>query len=229
MLLSEAGLRVSPHILVVRERRRPRRSRASQPRAIMRNQLTKARWRFDLKPSRFEVWNLAPAAMSPAPAAAATSAAAAAPAATPATTTTATATTATAAPPGYLFEAGDALLPVEQVERRETDVRHLLIVENHVVFGPVVVGLRDIGGGQCRRGCVSSQRKPQSDGTQRGRGSGLGRAVPSPSLFHPCHGRFPRYVTLLGSSRCSGYARTQYECEAALPVPWPENLFFDAA
>ena len=128
--------------------------------------------------------------MSPTLAAAATASAAAAPAATPATTT---ATTATATP-SCLLEAGGVVLLVEQMERGETDVGHLLVAKNEAVFGPVIVGLGDISGGQRRCGCAPSQRKPQSDGTQCRCGSGLGRAVLSPSLLYPCHGRFLRYV-----------------------------------
>lgn len=95
-------------------------------------------------------WNLAPAAMSPTPAAAATSAA---PAAMPTTPTAASATTATAAP-SYLLQTGGVVLAIEQMERGETDVGHLLIAENEAVCGPVVVRLRDISGGQCRCGCA---------------------------------------------------------------------------
>src|SRR6185437_5593845 len=92
-------------------------------------------------------WNSAPAAVSPAPAAAATTPPSAAPAATPAT---ATATTATANP-GDLLRGG-AVLPVEQMERGETDVAHLLFAENGLVPRPgqVVVGLRDVRGRQRR-------------------------------------------------------------------------------
>jgi hypothetical protein len=168
-----------------RPRRRTRRAPAGEFRAIVPcGDWTAVRPR-----------NSAPAAPSPTPAAAATSAApAAAPTtATAATATAATATTATAAP-SYLLQAGSALLPVEQMERGETDVGHLLIVQNEALFGPVVVRLRDISGGHCRCGCAPRQRKPQSDGTERRRGNGFGRAVLSPSLFPPCHGCFPRYV-----------------------------------
>jgi hypothetical protein len=134
--------------------------------------------------------NLAPAAPSPTPAAAAATSAAAASAATPTATTATTAT----ADPSYLLQASGPLLPIEQMERGETDVGHLLFAENEAVFGPVVVGLRDIGGRQSRCGCAPRQRKPQSDGTQGRHGSGFGRAVLSRSLLPPCHGRFLRYV-----------------------------------
>jgi hypothetical protein len=80
-------------------------------------------------------------------AAAATTTAAATPAATPTATAAATAPAATAAP-GHLLQTTRATeLPIEQMERGETDVGHFLIVENEAVFGRVVVGLRDIGGG----------------------------------------------------------------------------------
>jgi hypothetical protein len=141
--------------------------------------------------------NSAPAASSPTPAATATTSAAAASAATPTATTTTTAT----ADPSYL-EPGDAVLLVEQMERGKTDVCHLLLAENEALPGPghVIVRLRDLRSGQRRCECAPRQRKPKSSGkasgTQGRRGSGLGRASPSCSLFHPCHGRFPRYVLI---------------------------------
>jgi hypothetical protein len=137
--------------------------------------------------------NSAPAASSPTPAATAATSAAAAPAATHAA---ATATTATA-DPSHLRQASGALLPIEQMERGKTDVGHLFLPENEALPGPgqVIVRLRDIRRGQRRCECAPRQRKPKSSGTQRRRGSGFGRASPSWSLLHPCHGRFPRYVT----------------------------------
>jgi hypothetical protein len=72
--------------------------------------------------------------------------------ATTATATTATATMATAAP-SHLLKAGGAVLLIEQMERGETDVSHLLLVKNEAML--VVVRLRDISGRQRRCGCAS--------------------------------------------------------------------------
>ena len=140
------------------------------------------------------LWNSAPAAPSPTPAASAATSAAAASAATP---TAAAATTATA-DPGHLRQASGALLPIEQMERGKTDVGHLLLAENEGLPGPghFIVRLRDTCCGQRRCECAPRQRKPKSSGTQRHRGSGFGRASPSCSLLHPCHGRFPRYISI---------------------------------
>ena len=90
--------------------------------------------------------NSAPPAPSPGPAAAAATSAAAAPAATRAAATTAT--TASAAEGDFLRArtAADILL-VEEMERGETDVGHLFVVENEALIGPGVVGLRGISGG----------------------------------------------------------------------------------
>ena len=88
------------------------------------------------------------------------------------------------------------------MERGKTDVGHLLLAENEALPGPghVIVRLQDIRGRQGRCECVPRQRKPKSSGkpggTQCRRGSGFGRASPSCSLLHPCHGRFPRYVSI---------------------------------
>jgi hypothetical protein len=144
------------------------------------------------------LWNSAPAAPSPTPAAAAATSAAAASAATP---TAATATTATA-DPSHLLEPSDTVLLVEQMERGKTDVGHLFVAENEPLPGPgqVIVRLRDTCCGRRRCECVPRQRKSKSSGeascTQRRRGSGFGRASPSCSLLHPCHGRFPRYISI---------------------------------
>jgi hypothetical protein len=72
--------------------------------------------------------------------------------ATTATATTATATIATAAP-SHLLKANGAVLLIEQMERGETDVSHLLLVKNEAML--VVVKLRDISGRQRRCGCAS--------------------------------------------------------------------------
>jgi hypothetical protein len=59
---------------------------------------------------------------------------------------------ATAAP-SHLLKAGGAVLLIEQMERGETDVSHLLLVKNEAML--VVVRLRDISGRQRRCGCAS--------------------------------------------------------------------------
>ena len=98
--------------------------------------------------------------MSPTLAAAATASAAAAPAATPATTTAATTTATTAtATPSCLLEAGGVVLLVEQMERGETDVGHLLLAKNEALIERAVVRLWDISGGHRGRGCATCQRK----------------------------------------------------------------------
>jgi hypothetical protein len=61
---------------------------------------------------------------------------------------------ATAAP-SRLLEAGGAVLLIEQMERGETDVSHLLFAKNEAMLGPVVVRLGDISGRQRRCGCAS--------------------------------------------------------------------------
>jgi hypothetical protein len=96
------------------------------------------------------------------------------------------------------------------MERGETDVGHLL-VRNEVVLGPVVVRFRNISAGHRRCGCVPHQRKPQSSGTQRGDGSGFGRAVLS--LLRPGHGCFLRYVVWVRLA--NRHVLTVYECETA--------------
>lgn len=99
--------------------------------------------------------NLAPTAPSPTPAAAAATSAAAASAATPAATTATTAT----ADPCYLLPGGGAVLLVEQMERGEADVGHLLVAENEAMVGSrqAVVGLRDISRRQRRCECAPRQ------------------------------------------------------------------------
>jgi hypothetical protein len=166
--------------------------------------------------------NSAPAAPSPRPTAAATTAAPAASAAPP---TAAPAAPAATADPSHLLEAGCAMLLIEQMERGEADVSHLLIAKSEAMPGPVVVRLPDISGRRRGCGCVSHQGKPQSGGTQHRRGSGFGRAVFSCSLLHPSHDRF--LDTSLGSSRGSGHARTAYECKSVQAVPIREKAAQD--
>jgi hypothetical protein len=60
------------------------------------------------------------------------------------------------------LEAGGAVLFIEQMECGETDVAHLLFVKNEAVLGPVVVRLRDIGGGQRRCGCAPTSESPSA-------------------------------------------------------------------
>jgi len=106
---------------------------------------------------------LAPTAPSPRPAATAAAPAAAAPAATPtaaATTTTTTTPTAPANNNGDLLRTAADIFLIEQMERGETDVGHLLFVKNGALLGPVVVSLRHISSGHRRCGCAPSQRKP---------------------------------------------------------------------
>ncbi len=87
------------------------------------------------------------AAAEPA-AAAATSAAAAAPMAAAATTASA----------GYLHAAANAF-PIEEMERRETDVGHFLFAKNEALIGRDLVRLRDISSGRRGCGCAARERK----------------------------------------------------------------------
>jgi hypothetical protein len=92
------------------------------------------------------------------------------------------------------LQTAAGILPVEQLERGETDVGHLLVVEKEVLIGQGVVGLRDIRRGRRGRGCAPRQRKPQSGGPQRRRGGSLTHAVVFHSLRRPCHGHFLQCV-----------------------------------
>jgi uncharacterized protein involved in copper resistance len=89
----------------------------------------------------------APAAMSPASAAAAATSAATA-SATPPTAAPAAGAAPTTANnnPGYLL-AATGVFPIEQMERRETDVGHFLFTENEALIGQGIVKLGDIGSG----------------------------------------------------------------------------------
>jgi hypothetical protein len=51
-----------------------------------------------------------------------------------------------------LLRAGADIFLIEQMERGETDVGHLLFVKSEALLGPVVVGLRHIGRGRRRCG-----------------------------------------------------------------------------
>ena len=84
------------------------------------------------------------------PAAAAASASATAPAsaatmAAAASVATAATMTTAAASAGDLHAATANVFPVEQIERSEVDVGHLLFAENEAMVGQALVGLRDIG------------------------------------------------------------------------------------
>jgi hypothetical protein len=85
--------------------------------------------------------------MSPASAAAAATTAAAASAAPPTAAPAASAAPTTANNnPGYLLAATD-VFPIEEVERRESDVGHFLFTENEALIGQGIVKLGDIGSG----------------------------------------------------------------------------------
>jgi hypothetical protein len=119
---------------------------------------------------------------------AATTAPAAA-AATPAASATAAAMAAAmaaAATAGKLQTAAPNVLPVEQMECREADVGHFLFAKNKALVGKVIVALRDVGSGQCRRRRTSHERETQSGGTQHG---GFARALLHQSLLDLWHGR----------------------------------------
>jgi hypothetical protein len=85
-------------------------------------------------------------------------------AAAPTATTSAAAATATTASAGELH-ATTQVLPIEEMERGETDVGHFLFVKNEALVGRGIVGLRDISSRHPGCGCVTHQRKTQSGGT----------------------------------------------------------------
>src|ERR1700759_3432836 len=66
------------------------------------------------------------------------------------------AVTTTAAAAGQLHAAAD-VLPVEEIERGETDVGHFLFAENEALIGRGVVGLRHVGIGDRGRRRVTRQ------------------------------------------------------------------------
>lgn len=111
----------------------------------------------------------AAAASAPAAATMATGTAAAAAATMAAATTMATATATTA---GHLHAAAN-IFSVEQIERGEADVGHLLFAKNEAMIGQALVGLRDIGSWRRRCGCATDQRKTQSGGAQHTNGRGF--------------------------------------------------------
>ena len=142
-------------------------------------------------------WDLAPAAPSPGSAATATTSAATAGAASTnycaasagPTGPAATATSATANNnDGQLHVVVANAFLIEQMEGGETDVGHFLFSKNEALIGRVIVGLRDMSGGQRGRGCAADQRKTQSGGSQRCQKGRFGRAFLLRSLLDPWHG-----------------------------------------
>src|SRR6185437_5787155 len=59
--------------------------------------------------------------------------------------TAATATMATAATTASELHAAVRIFPIEEMERRESDVGHFLVAENEALIGRGSVRLRDIG------------------------------------------------------------------------------------
>jgi hypothetical protein len=139
--------------------------------------------------------DLAPAAPSPRSAAAAATSAATAGAASThycaaSAGPAATATSATANNnDGQLHVVVANVFLIEQMERGETDVGHFLFAKNEALIGRVIVGLRDMSGGQRGRGCAAHQRKTQSGGTESRQEGRFGCAFPFRSFFDPWHGR----------------------------------------
>jgi hypothetical protein len=131
---------------------------------------------------------LAPTAPSPGSAAATAAPAAAAPAATPttsATSATTTTTTASANDNGDLLRTAADIFLIEQMERGETDVGHLLFAKNETLIGHGIAGLRDVGRWRRGRGCAPDQRKAQSGGTQHLDGTRFAFTSLPRSLFDP--------------------------------------------
>ena len=98
---------------------------------------------------------------------------------------TATTMAAAAAPAGDLHATAADIFPVEQIERGEVDVGHLLFAEYEAVIGQAIAGLRDIVGLHRRCGCATGQRKTQSGGTQHTDGGGFTCAFWRRSLLDP--------------------------------------------
>jgi hypothetical protein len=68
------------------------------------------------------------------------------------------ATVAAAAAMRHLHEAGRTVFPVEQVEGRETDVRHFLFAQDEALgVGRGGQSLRNVGGRKGGRGCASDK------------------------------------------------------------------------
>ena len=121
-----------------------------------------------------------------APAAAAAHVAATATAeATATTTATATMAPATTASARHLHAAGANAFLVEEIERGETDVGHLLLAKNEALIERAVVRLWDISGGHRGCGCATCQRKTQSGGTQHFHGGGFAQAFLRRSQLDP--------------------------------------------
>jgi hypothetical protein len=132
---------------------------------------------------------------------AATTASAATAATSNATATTATTESATAAAMAaattmasaaaaaarQLHEAGRAVLPVEEVECRQTDVGHFLFAQDDAMIGRGVQSLRNVGGRKSGRRRAPHQRKTEPSGAECGQGSDLGPTLPLRSLLHPGH------------------------------------------
>jgi hypothetical protein len=96
---------------------------------------------------------------------------------------------AAAASAGELHAAAANIFPVEEIERGEADVGHLLFAEYEAVIGQAIVGLRGIDDGHRRRGGATDQRETQSGGTQHTDGGGFACAFWRRSLLDPWHDR----------------------------------------
>jgi hypothetical protein len=118
-------------------------------------------------------------------AAGATNAASAASADATATATATVTTAATAAAACHLQAPTANVFLVEEIERGETDVGHLLFAKNETLIGHGIAGLRDVGRWRRGRGCAPDQRKAQSGGTQHLDGTGFAFTSLPRSLFDP--------------------------------------------
>ena len=105
--------------------------------------------------------------------------------ATATTTATATMAPATTASARHLHAAGANAFLVEEIERGETDVGHLLLAKNEALIERAVVRLWDISGGHRGCGCATCQRKTQSGGTQHFHGGGFAQAFLRRSQLDP--------------------------------------------
>jgi hypothetical protein len=97
---------------------------------------------------------------------------------------------ATTASAGYLHAAAN-VFPIEEMERRETDVGHFLFAKNEALIGRGLVRLRDISSRHRGCGCAAHQRKTQSGGTQHRQGGRFGCAFLLRTSLDPWHGRIP--------------------------------------
>jgi hypothetical protein len=149
--------------------------------------------------------------------AASRAASAAAATASTATTATAAAATTTATAPCDLRCAGcDALLLVEQVERRKRDVGDLFFTEQDALGRREIQFLRCVRSRQGRCRSAPRERKCQSGSAQR-RDCGFGHSLPFRSLLH-WHSRILQPVRTLFPIPAPTILRASHLTRKAVPL-----------